>query len=97
MNENLKMVRKNYWATVKLQGRYIDFVCAHKNIETVESTLAKLRANIENFNRKAYREALLVCQSVGIEEELLELQVDNDIVKIYLLIIPVIITNILHT
>ena len=54
--------------SVKLQGCYVDGVRAHKNIETVESTVAKLRADIENFYRKAYGEALLVCQSVGIEE-----------------------------
>ena len=52
--------------SVKLQGRYLDVVRAHKNIETVKSTLTKLR--IENFHRKAYGEAILVCQSVGIEE-----------------------------
>ena len=54
--------------SVKLQGCYVDGVRAHKNIETVKSTLAKLKADIENFHRKAYGQALLVCQSVGIEE-----------------------------
>ena len=54
--------------SVKLQGRYLDVVRAHKNIETVKSTLTKLRVDIENFHRKAYGEAILVCQTVGIEE-----------------------------
>ena len=53
--------------SVKLQGCYIDAVHAHKNIETVKSTLTKLEVDIENFHRKAYGEALLGCQNVGIE------------------------------
>ena len=44
--------------SVKLQSRYVDVIHAHKNIENVKSTLGKLR----------YGEALLLCQSVGIEE-----------------------------
>ena len=43
-------------------------VHAHNNIENVKSTLAKLRSNVESFHRIAYEEALLLCQSVGIEE-----------------------------
>ena len=54
--------------SVKLQGRYVDVVRAHNNIENVKSTLAKLRSNVESFHRIAYEEALLLCQSVGIEE-----------------------------
>ena len=54
--------------SVKLQSRYVDVIRAHKNIENVKSTLGKLRSNVENFHRKAYGEALLLCQSVGIEE-----------------------------
>ena len=51
--------------SVKLQSCYVDVIRAHKNIENVKSTL---RSNVENFHRKAYGEALLLCQSVGIEE-----------------------------
>ena len=43
-------------------------VLAHKNIENAKSTLAKLRSDIESFHRTAYEEALLLCQSLGIEE-----------------------------
>ena len=46
--------------SIKLQDRYVDVVRAHKNIETVKSTLTKLRADTENFHKKAYGEALLV-------------------------------------
>ena len=51
--------------SVKLQGRYVDVIRAHEN---VKSTLAKLRSDIDNFHGKTYGEALLLCQSVGIEE-----------------------------
>ena len=49
--------------SVKLQGRYVYVVRAHKNIDTVKSTLTKIWADIENFHRKAYGEALLVLMS----------------------------------
>ena len=51
--------------SVKLQGYYVDTIRAHEN---VKSTLGKLRSDVENFHRKAYGEALLLCQSIGIEE-----------------------------
>ena len=44
--------------SVKLQGHYVDVVCAHNNIKT---TLAKLRSDVESLHRVAY-EALLLCQ-----------------------------------
>ena len=54
--------------SVKLHGCYVDVIRTHKNTESVKSTLGKLRCDVENFNRKAYREALLLCQSISIEE-----------------------------
>ena len=47
--------------SVKLQGRYVDVVRAHNNIENVKSTLAKLRSDVESFHRIAYEEVLLLC------------------------------------
>ena len=43
-------------------------VRAHNNIENVKATLAKLRSDVESFHRIAYEKALLLFQSVEIEE-----------------------------
>ena len=36
--------------SVKLQGRYVDVVRAHREIENVKSTLNKLRSDVERFH-----------------------------------------------
>lgn len=53
---------------MKLQGRYVDIIRAHREIENVKSTLNKLRSDVERFHTQTYNEALVLCQSVGIEE-----------------------------
>ena len=54
--------------SVKLQGRYVDVVHAHREIQNVKSTLNKLRSDVETFHTQTYNEVLVLCQSVGIEE-----------------------------
>ena len=53
---------------VKLQGRYVDIVHVHLEVENVKSTLNKPRSNVDRFHGQTYNEVLLLCQSVGIEE-----------------------------
>ena len=54
--------------SVKLQGRYVDAIRAHRDIQNVKSTLVKQRCDVERFHSQIYNEVTILCQSVGIEE-----------------------------
>ena len=54
--------------SVKLQGRYVDVVCAHREIETIRATVKDVRSNVNSFHALMYSQALLLCDSVGVEE-----------------------------
>lgn len=54
--------------SVKLQGRYVDVVCAHREIETIRASVRDVRSNVNSFHALMYSQALLLCDSVGVEE-----------------------------
>ena len=54
--------------SVKLQGRYVDVVCAHRDIESVKSSLERNRSEIDVFHDRVYDAVLVLAQSVGIDE-----------------------------
>ena len=54
--------------SVKLQGRYVDAIRAHRDIQIVKSTLVKQRCDVERFHSQIYNEVTVLSQSVGIEE-----------------------------
>ena len=54
--------------SVKLQGRYIDVVRAHKDIEAVKSTLKEFRSNVESFHDRHYHEAFQLAALLDVEE-----------------------------
>ena len=51
-----------------MQGRYVDVVCAHREIETIRATVKDVRSNVDTFHTLMYSQALLLCESVGVEE-----------------------------
>ena len=56
--------------SVKLQGRYIDAVCAHTDIESVKSVLKGCRSRVDDFHQRLYEEAVRLGATVGIEESM---------------------------
>ena len=54
--------------SVKLQGRYMDTVCAYTDIEVVRSSLIINCSRIDAFHDQVYEYILVISQSVGIEE-----------------------------
>ena len=46
--------------SIKLQGRYIDAVRAHSDIESVKSTLSRCRSQVDDFHKRLYEEATQV-------------------------------------
>ena len=53
--------------SVKLQGRYVDVVRAHKDIESVKNDLEGTRSQVDRFQEHIYEEALRMGGNVGIE------------------------------
>ena len=54
--------------SVKLQGRYIDAIRAHKDIETVTSVVKGFRSEVDSFHDQYYHEALHLAALVGVDE-----------------------------
>ena len=54
--------------SIKLQGRYVDIVKAHREIEFVQSTVQSARDDIDNFHARVYSTALEVARSVQVDE-----------------------------
>lgn len=54
--------------SIKLQGRYVDVVHAHRDIESVKSSLERNRSEIDVFHDRVYDAVLVLAQSVGIDE-----------------------------
>ena len=54
--------------SVKLQGRYVDVARAHRDIEKVQNTLKKSRANVDTFHSLVYEQVMILSQSIGIVE-----------------------------
>ena len=54
--------------SVKLQGRYVDVVKAHQDIESIKSALKKARSTVDEFHGIVYDEVLQLSQLVGVQE-----------------------------
>ena len=55
--------------SVKLQGRYVDVVKAHQDIESIKSALKKARSTVDEFHDNiVYDEVLQLSQLVGVQE-----------------------------
>ena len=54
--------------SIKLQGRYIDAVRAHSDIESVKSTLSRCRSQVDDFHKRLYEEAVQLGTTVGVEQ-----------------------------
>ena len=54
--------------SVKLQGRYVDVVRAHKDIEAVKSVVKGFRSEVDSFHDRYYQEALRLAALVDVEE-----------------------------
>ena len=54
--------------SVKLQGRYVDIVKAHKDVNLVLDTLKDARRNIDPFHNRIYATALSIASDVNVEE-----------------------------
>lgn len=63
-----KIVGYTRGLSVKLQGRYVDVVRAHKDIESVKVALKGTRSRVDNFHNHIYEEATHLGATVGIEE-----------------------------
>ncbi len=53
---------------VKLQGRYMDAVCAHRDIESVKRLLKGCRSNINDFHKRVYQQATRLGELVDVTE-----------------------------
>ena len=53
---------------VKLQGRYVDVVRAHRDIEFVRTTLKGVRSRVDDFHAQVYKQVLMLGQSVDVME-----------------------------
>ena len=47
--------------SVKLQGRYVNAIRAHRDIQNVKSTLVKQRCDVERFHSQIYNEVTVLC------------------------------------
>ena len=54
--------------SVKLQGRYVDVVRAHRDIEAVITTIKGARSRVDTFHALVYDQVLLLSQSIDVEE-----------------------------
>ena len=59
--------------SLKLQGRYVDTVCAYRDIEVVKSSLIRNCSRIDAFHDQVYEYILVSSQSIGIEESCLRI------------------------
>lgn len=55
--------------SVKLQGRYVDVVRAHDDIESVKATLTGVRSRVDDFHTNTYQQALVLSDSISVVEE----------------------------
>lgn len=53
--------------SIKLQGRYIDVVRAHQDIESIRTTIRDVRSRVD-FHSQVYQEVLMLSQSVDVVE-----------------------------
>lgn len=56
--------------SVKLQGRYVDIARAYHEITNLKTTLQKIRSDVNSFHARIYSEAMVIAQSVGVEESM---------------------------
>ena len=54
--------------SVKLQGRYVDVVRAHQDIESVKTTLKGVRSRVDDFHGQVYEQVLVLRQSIDVVE-----------------------------
>ena len=54
--------------SVKLQGRYVDVVRAHQDIESVKKTLKGVRSRVDDFHDQVYEQVLMLSQSIDAVE-----------------------------
>ena len=54
--------------SVKLQGRYVDVVQAHRDIESVKAVISGVRSRVDDFHSQVYEQVLTLSQSVNIAE-----------------------------
>lgn len=54
--------------SVKLQGRYMDVVRAHQDIQSVKTVITRVRSRVDSFHSQVYQEALTLSQRVDVEE-----------------------------
>ena len=54
--------------SVKLQGRYVDVVKAHQDIESFKSALKRVRSTVDKFHDTVYDEVFCLSQLVGVQE-----------------------------
>ena len=52
--------------SVKLQGRYVDVVRAHRDIESVKAVISGVRSRVDDFHSQVYEQVLTLSQSVNI-------------------------------
>ena len=54
--------------SVKLQGPYVDIARAHREINTLTSSLNRIRQDVNGFHTRIYKQTMTIAQSVGVEE-----------------------------
>ncbi|KAL5502237.1 hypothetical protein EMCRGX_G008978 [Ephydatia muelleri] len=54
--------------SVKLQGRYVDVVRAHNDVEVVKSAIKEAQSKVDRLHAKINRKAIAVAESVGVTE-----------------------------
>ena len=54
--------------SVKLQGRYVDVVRAHNDVEAVKSAIKEAQSKVDRLHAKICREAIALAESVGVTE-----------------------------
>ena len=55
---------------MKLQGRYVDVACAHREISNLKATLQNIRSNVNSFHARIHSQSMKIAQSVGVEESI---------------------------
>ena len=54
--------------SVKLQGRYVDVVRAHRDIERVKTTIRGVRSRVDSFHDQVYQQVHMLSQSIDVVE-----------------------------
>ena len=54
--------------SVKLQGRYVDVVQAHRDIELVKTTIKGVPSRVDDFHSQVYQQVLVLSQSIDVAE-----------------------------